>query len=462
VTKRKDQMRLGAFFHPTGHHVAAWLDPGSQIDAGTNFSHYAEMTQAAEKAKFDLIFLADAIATRDGDLQALRRWPQYMAYFDPVTLLAALAAVTKNIGLVATATTSFNEPYHVARRFASLDHISGGRSGWNVVTSSNASEAFNFGRDAHFGHSERYERAAEFVKVTKGLWDSWDDDAFVRDRASAVYFDPSKIHFLNHKDKHFSVRGPLNVARPPQGYPVIFQASASDTGKELAAQIAEVIFTPLHDLEQAQKFYRELKDHAAKYGRADDDLVIMPGLNVVIANSERDAEEKIRYLQSLIHPDVGKELLSTALGGIDLSDYDVDEPLPDHIVSQEERKTNSRVSYMFKGKPTLRQMYENFGTGRGQRTVKGTPMSIVDQMEKWFLNRGVDGYLIQPPVLPAGLDEFIVKIVPELQNRRLFRTEYTGQTLRENLGLKRPASSNTSILDSSKTLSKASAHKELQ
>lgn len=433
-------MRLGAFFHPTGNHVGAWLDKGAQIDAGTNFQHYVQLAQTAEKAKFDLIFFADAIATRDGNLQALRRWPQYMAYFDPVTLLAGIAAVTRNIGLVATATTSFNEPYHVARKYASLDHISGGRSGWNVVTSSNASEAFNFGRDQHYGHTERYERADEFVKVVKGLWDSWDDDAFVRDRESSLYFHPDKLHFLNHKDKHFSVRGPLNVARPPQGYPVIFQASASDTGKELAAQIAEVIFTPLHDLEHAQKFYRELKDHAARYGRTDDDLVVMPGLNVVVAESEADADEKIKYLQSLIHPDVGKELLSTALGGIDLSDCDVDEPLPDHIISQEERKNNSRVSYMFKGKPTLRQMYENFGTGRGQRTIKGTPTAIVDQMEKWFLSRAVDGYLIQPPILPASLDEFVEKIVPELQNRGLFRTEYTGSTLRENLGLRRPPS----------------------
>jgi N-acetyl-S-(2-succino)cysteine monooxygenase len=437
---RKDQMRLGAFFHPTGHHVAAWLDSGSQIDAGTNFDHYAQLAQMAEAAKFDLVFLADAIATRDGNLQALRRWPQYMAYFDPITLLAGLAAVTKNIGLVATATTSFNEPYQVARRFASLDHMSNGRSGWNVVTSSNASEAFNFGRDAHYGHAERYDRADEFVRVVKGLWDSWDDDAFVRDRASSLYFDPERIHFLNHKGKHFSVRGPLNVARPPQGYPVIFQASASDTGKELAAQIAEVIFTPLHDLEQAKKFYRQLKDDAARYGRTDEDLVVMPGLNVVIAESEKDADEKIRHLQSLIHPDVGKELLSTALGGMDLSPYDVDQPLPADVVEREMRKDNSRVTYLFKGNPTIRQMYENFGTGRGQRTIKGTPVSIVDQMQQWFENHAVDGYLIQPPILPASLAEFNARVIPELQNRGLFRSEYTGRTLRENLGLKRPPS----------------------
>ncbi|MCA1452990.1 LLM class flavin-dependent oxidoreductase [Bradyrhizobium sp. BRP22] len=442
-------MRLGAFFHPTGHHVAAWLHSGSQIDAGTNFKHYAQLAQTAEKGKFDLVFLADAIATRDGNLQALRRWPQYMAYFDPITLLAGLAAVTTHIGLVSTATTSFNEPYNLARRLASLDHISCGRAGWNVVTSSNASEAFNFGRDAHFGHSERYERAEEFVRIVKGLWDSWEDDAFVRDRQTSLYFDPDKLHFLNHKGKHFSVRGPLNVARPPQGYPVMFQASASDTGKELAAQIAEVLFTPLHELEQAQRLYKELKSHAARYGRGSDDVLIMPGLNVIVAESEKDADEKLRHLQSLVHPDVGKELLSTALGGLDLTPYDVDEPLPDHIIERELNNKNSRVAYLLKGKPTIRQMYDSFATGRGQRTVKGRPSSIVDQMEAWFQNYGVDGYLIQPPVLPAGLDEFVDQVIPELQNRGLFRDEYAGRTLRENLGLKRPAGRHSSPIAAS-------------
>ena len=213
---QRRHLKLGAFFHPTGHHVAAWLDKGSQIDAGTNFEHYVRLAQTAERAKFDLIFLADAIATRDGNIEGLSRWPQYMAYFEPLTLLAALAAVTKNIGLVCTATTSYNEPYHIARKFASLDHISHGRSGWNVVTSSNSSEAFNFGRDAHYGHSERYERAGEFVDIVKRLWDSYDDDAFVRDRSTKRYFEPSKLHFLRHKGKHFSVRGPLNVAAGPR------------------------------------------------------------------------------------------------------------------------------------------------------------------------------------------------------------------------------------------------------
>src|SRR5258706_4734617 len=250
-----EKLKLGAMFPPTGHHVASWLHEGSQIDAGTNFRHYASLCQRAEQAKFDLMFLADAVAVRDGDLGPLSRWPQYMAYFEPITLLSALASITARIGLCATATTSYNEPYNVARKFASLDHISGGRAGWNVVTSSNLSEAYNFGREAHYEHDARYDRAFEFVEVVQGLWDSWDDDAFVRDRASARYFDPTKLHALNHKGKHFSVRGPLNLARPPQGYPVIAQAGASEAGKEFAAETAEVVFTPLDSLAKSKAFY---------------------------------------------------------------------------------------------------------------------------------------------------------------------------------------------------------------
>ena len=235
--RRGEKLHLGAFFHPTGNHVAAWLHPDAQIDAGTNFQHYAEITQIAERGKFDLMFVADAVAVRDGKLSALKRWPQYMAYFDPMTLLPALAAVTTHIGLVATATTSYNEPYHIARKFASLDHISNGRAGWNVVTSSAVNEAHNFGRERHYEHGERYERANEFVEVVKGLWDSWDDDAFVRDRATAVYFDPTRLHELNHKGQHFSVRGPLNVPRSPQGHPVLFQAGSSEAGREVGGAL---------------------------------------------------------------------------------------------------------------------------------------------------------------------------------------------------------------------------------
>lgn len=443
---RQRFLKLGAFFHPTGHHVAAWRHEGAQIDAGTNFPHYVRLAQAAERAKFDLVFLADAVATRDGNLEALSRWPQYMAYFEPLTLMSALAAVTSRIGLVMTATTSYNEPYHIARKFASLDHISAGRAGWNVVTSSNASEAFNFGRDEHIAHGERYDRASEFVQVVKRLWDSYDDDAFVRDRASGRYFEPSKLHILNHKGTHFSVRGPLNVARPPQGSPVLFQASASDAGKDLAGQIAEVLFTPLHDLEKGQAFYRDLKNKAMQYGRTWGDVIIMPGLNPIVGRTRGEAIEKERYFQSLIHPDVGKELLSNALGGVDLSDVEVDEPLPDGIISSEDRLSNPRFSYLFREKLTVRQMYEKYGGARGQRTVVGTADDIAGEMERWFVDRAVDGFLIQPPHLPAGLDEFIEHVIPRLQDRGLFRTEYEGSTLRENLGLKRPASSYASAV----------------
>ena len=443
-TQRR-RLKLGAFFHPTGHHVAAWRHDGAQIDAGTNFSHYVRLAQSAERAKFDLVFLADAVATRDGGIDALSRWPQYMAYFEPLTLLSGLAAVTSRIGLVATATTSYNEPYHIARKFASLDHISGGRAGWNVVTSSNASEAFNFGREAHYGHAERYERADEFVSVVKGLWDSYDDDAFVRDRASGRYFEPDKLHHLDHVGTHFQVRGPLNVARPPQGYPVLFQASASDTGKELAARIAEVVFTPLHGLDRGQAFYRELKDGAARYGRGPDDVVVMPGLNPIIGRTRAEAQEKERHLRSLIHPEVGLELLSNALGGVDLTGVEVDAPLPDHIVSQEERRTSPRFAYLFKEPLTVRQMYERYGGARGQRTVVGTAEDVADQMERWFVGRAVDGYLIQPPCLPAGLDEFVEGVVPILQERGLFRTAYEGASLRENLGLRRPPSAYAAV-----------------
>jgi N-acetyl-S-(2-succino)cysteine monooxygenase len=447
--ERQRFLKLGAFFHPTGHHVAAWLHEGSQIDAGTNFEHYVQLAQTAERAKFDLVFLADAIATRDGNLEGLSRWPQYMAYFEPLTLLAGLAAVTKHIGLVCTATTSYNEPYHLARKFASLDHISHGRAGWNVVTSSNASEAFNFGRDAHYGHSERYARASECVEVVKGLWDSYDDDAFIRDRGTGRYFEPPKLHHLHHKGPHFSVRGPLNVARPPQGYPVLFQASASDTGKDLAAKIAEVIFTPLHDLDRGRTFYRQLKEHATQFGRSWDDVIIMPGLNPIVGRTRAEALEKERHFQSLIHPDVGKELLSNALGGVDLSDFEVDEPLPDHIISPEDRKSNPRYSYLFREELTVRQMYQKYGGARGQRTVAGTANDIADQMEQWFVGRAVDGYLIQPPHLPAGLDEFVEHVIPVLQERGLFRTDYEGATLRENLGLKRPPSSHADVTPAS-------------
>jgi N-acetyl-S-(2-succino)cysteine monooxygenase len=440
----RGQMHLGAFFHPTGHHVASWLHPDAQIDAGTNFRHYVELAQMSERAKFDLMFLADALAVRDGNLEPLSRWPQYMAYFEPITLLSGIAGLTERIGLVSTATTSYNEPYNVARKFASLDHISGGRAGWNVVTSANISEAFNFGREAHFEHGERYDRALEFTEVVFGLWDSWDDDAFLRDRTTGRYFDPTKLHTLNHKGEHFSVRGPLNVARPPQGRPVIFQAGSSEVGRELAARTAEAVFTPQHSLEGAQAFYRDLKGRMAKYGRSPDHLVIMPGLNPIVGRTRREAEEKHRYLQSLIHPDVGLELLSNALADFDLRPYDLDGPLPEAAFSVTPKGSTTSfrnvLSWAMEENLTIRQLYQRFAGARGQRTVIGTAADIVDQMQEWFVNRGVDGFLIQPSHLPGGLQDFIDLVIPELRERGLFRTEYNGTTLRDHLELPRPRS----------------------
>lgn len=442
---RADKMKLGVLFHPTGNHVASWLHPGSQIDAGTNFRHYAQLAQTAERGKFDAMFLADALAVREGKREALSRWPQYMAFFEPITLLAAIAPLTTHLGLVATATTSYYEPYHVARKFASLDHISGGRAGWNVVTSSNPAEAWNFGRDEHYEHDERYDRAAEFTEVVKALWDSWDDDAFIRDRASGRYWHPDKLHVLNHKGTHFSVRGPLNAARPPQGHPVIFQAGSSEVGKELAARFAEAVFTPQHTLEGAQAFYHDLKQRMAKFGRLAEHLKVLPGLNAIVGHTEAEAKQKHAFLQSLIHPSVGLELLSAALGGLDLREYDLDGPLPDVAYTMRAHggsttALNNVLNWARNEKLTIRQLYQRFAGARGQRTIVGTPAQIADHMQAWFEGYGVDGFLLHPSHLPGGLDEFVDMVVPELQSRGVFRTDYEGPTLRDNLGLPRPAS----------------------
>ena len=443
TARRKGQIRLGGFFHPTGNHVAAWLHPEAQLDAGQNFRHYVELGQIAERAKFDLIFLPDSNATREGNLDALSRSPQYMAHFEPTTLLAGIAAMTQHIGLIATATTSYNEPFNLARRFASIDIMSGGRAGWNVVTSQNKAEAYNFNRAAHFEREEAYERGLEFVDVCKGLWDSYDDDAFIRDRESAVYFKPEKLHVLDHKGKHFTVRGPLNSVRPIQGYPVFAQAGASETGKNFCAQIAELVFSPLHTLEHAQKFYDDMKGRVDRYGRNPDHFLVMPGLNAIVGRTDEEAEEKHQLIQSKIHPDVGRLLLATEFPGVDFSPYPVDGPFPLHLFEDESKLTfqgKNIVDRVRREKLTFRQMYEFNAGARGQRTLKGSPQRIADEMEEWFLKRGVDGFVVQPAYLPGGFKDFAELVVPELVRRGLFRAEYEGRTLRENLGLPRPPS----------------------
>ncbi|MDM9624717.1 LLM class flavin-dependent oxidoreductase [Rhizobium sp. S152] len=436
----RTQLKLGAFLYPTGHHIAAWRHPDAQADAGSNFAHYVELAQLAERAKFDLIFMADGVGTRGTDIEALSRTAtRYVAQFEPITLLSALAAVTRNIGFVATASTSFNEPYHIARKFASLDHISGGRAGWNLVTSSSEHEAHNFGRDEHYAHGERYQRAEEFADVVTGLWDTWEEGAFPRDKQSGLYFDPEKQHVLNHKGKFFKVRGPLNVARSPQGHPVLVQAGSSEPGKELAARTAEVVFTAHQTFDDARTFYADLKGRLGKYGRHPDDLKVMPGIFPVIGRTIAEAEEKFEEIQELIHPVVGLALLSGMTGGVDLSTYPLDGPVP-ALPETNASKSRQRLllDLAHRENLTIRQLYLRIAGARGHRQIVGTPAQIADEMQHWFIEGAADGFNVMPPHLPVGLRDFVELVLPELRHRGLFRSEYEGKTLRQNLGLRTP------------------------
>ncbi|APW36162.1 nitrilotriacetate monooxygenase [Rhodoferax koreense] len=438
MPKTQRQIKLGAFLMPTGHHIAAWRHPGAQADAGSNFRHYVELARKAEAAKFDAIFLADSVGVRSSQLDSLSRTAR-SDNFEPLTLLSALAAVTERIGLIATVSTSYNEPYHVARKFASLDQISGGRSGWNLVTSSGVGEATNFNREEHFEHAERYRRAAEFVEVVTGLWNSWEDDAFVRDQASGTYFDEDKLHVLHHKGDHFQVRGPLNVSRSPQGWPVVVQAGASDDGRALAARTAEVIFVAHQTFEEAKTFYADIKGRLPQYGRHADDVKIMPGIFPVVGRTQAEAEDKFAQLQDLIDPVVGVSLLANVIGGFDLSKYPVDGPLPE-LPETNGPKSRQRLLLDLARRDglTIRQLYLRIAGARGHQQVVGTPETIADQLQQWFDEGGADGFNIMSPWLPGGLDDFITLVLPELRRRGLVRTEYEGTTLREHLGLKRP------------------------
>jgi FMN-dependent oxidoreductase (nitrilotriacetate monooxygenase family) len=440
--KSKGQMRLGAFFNPTGHHVASWRHPRAQADAGINFQHYVDITRTAEQAKFDMVFFADNVCVREANMEALSRSAQYIANFEPLTLLSALAPMTSHIGLVATASTSYNEPYHVARKFASIDHISGGRAGWNLVTSGQEAEAKNFSRDKHYMHGERYERAREFAQIVVGLWDSWDDDAFIRDKESGEFFERGKLHPLNHKGEFFSVRGPLNVPRTPQGRPVIVQAGGSQEMIKVAAEFGEAIFCAPLTLEAAQTFYADLKGRAESFGRSPDELKIMPGLSCIVGRTEAEAQERYEHLNSLIHPMVAREILSMVLGHVDLSDYSLDGPMPQDLpMSNASQSTFQYVTEMARReKLTMGEVAVRVAGARGTAVVNGSPQQVADHREEWFRTDGCDGFNLMPPFLPGGLDDFVELVLPELRKRGLFRTEYEGRTLREHLGLKRPVS----------------------
>ncbi|MDD0841595.1 LLM class flavin-dependent oxidoreductase [Pseudomonas sp. Gutcm_11s] len=430
------QLSLGAFLMAGGHHIAAWRHP-DVVANPLDFGQYRRAAQIAEAAKFDALFVADSVAA---STDAIASHTSRSVYFEPLTLLSALSAITERIGLVSTVTTSYNEPYHVARKFASLDHLSGGRAGWNLVTSDAAAEAFNFGRDAHIPHAERYSRAREFHQVVRGLWDSWADDAFVHDQAGGQFYDPARLHVLNHSGEHFRVQGPLNVARSPQGRPVVVQAGSSETGRELAAETAEVVFTAQTSLAKAQAFYADLKGRLAKYGRGEDELKIMPGVFIVVGASEAEAREKFEQFQELVEPEVGVALLGRMLGNFDLSGYPLDGPLPELPLTENGQQSRQKLLTELAGSEqlTLAQLGRRIAGGRGHHSLIGTPTQIADELQAWFEGRGADGFNVLVPHLPLGLEDVATQVVPELQRRGLFRTEYRGRTLREHLGLPYP------------------------
>ena len=432
------KLRLGAFMRPVSIHTAAWRYPGAFPDANFNFAHYKRFVQTLERGRFDAFFMADHLAVMNMPMNALKR-SATVTSFDPLTLLPALAVVTEHLGLIATASTTYNEPYHVARKFASLDHISGGRAAWNVVTSANPREAMNFGLEEHVEHGERYRRAREFFDVVIGLWDSWADDAFVRDVEAGVYFDPEKMHVLDHKGPHLSVRGPLNVARPIQGWPVIVQAGASEAGRQLAAETAEVIFGSANNLSDAQHFYADVKGRLDALGRPREHLKILPGAFVVIGDTAAEAREKKKRLDSLVHPDSGIANLSVQLG-FNASGLDLDGPLPDTLPESNASKSSRQklMDMAKRDKMTVRELAQYVGGSFGVLEMIGTPAMIADAMEEWLMTEACDGFNIMFPYLPGGLDDFVDRVVPELQRRELFRREYEGITLRENLDLPRP------------------------
>ncbi|KQO74983.1 LLM class flavin-dependent oxidoreductase [Rhizobium sp. Leaf262] len=429
-------LHLTAFMRPVSLHTGAWRYPGAYPDANFNFGHIRSFIEKLEAAKFDAFFMADHLAVLNMPVDALMR-SHTVTSFEPFTLLSALASVTEKIGLAATASTTFDEPYHVARRFASLDHISNGRAAWNIVTTSNPDSARNFGLDEHVAHGDRYARAREFYDVVTGLWDSFADDAFIRNQESGIFFDPTKMHVLDHKGDELSVRGPLNIARPVQGWPVIVQAGQSEPGRQLAAETAELVFCSPRDMATATGLYADIKGRMPAFGRKPEHLKILPAAMIVIGDTVEEAKAKRAKLDSLVHYDSAIASLSIALGH-DASGFDPDAPLPE-IPETNASKTGQAQAVRLAREEnlTVRQLAQRYGGYAGLAFV-GTPQTIADEMETWLGNAASDGFTIVFPHLPAGLDDVTQRLVPELQRRGLFRRDYEGSTLREHLGLPRP------------------------
>jgi FMN-dependent oxidoreductase (nitrilotriacetate monooxygenase family) len=433
VTK---QLHLGAVMRPVGIHTAWWRYPGAYPDANFNLKHLVRFIQTLERARFDAFFMADHLAVLNMPVQALRR-SATVTSFEPLTLLSALAMVTDRIGLVATGSTTFDEPYHVARRFASLDHISNGRAGWNIVTTANPDAALNFGLTEHVEHGERYRRAREFHSVVTGLWDSWADDAWRHDQTSGIFFDPDRMHVLDHRGEHLSVRGPLNIARPIQGWPVIVQAGASDVGRQFAAETAEVVFGSSRTVEEARDFRDDVKARATAAGRSADHVKILPGALVIVGRTSEEAQQKKALLDSLVHPESGIPNLSIRLG-IDTSAFDLDAPLPEIPSSnQSQSQRDTLVALARRKNLTVRQLAQLMG-GFGGLEIVGAASEVADTMQSWLETDAADGFNVMFPTVPDGLDDFVELVIPELQRRGIFRKEYEGTTLREHLGLPRP------------------------
>ncbi|WP_046868167.1 LLM class flavin-dependent oxidoreductase [Microvirga massiliensis] len=429
---RTDRMHLGMIVLGAGNHVAGWRMPGAEFGS-ENLPLLQRIAATAERGKFDFIFFADAVNT------GIDAHPGMMVRLEPLTLLAALAVTTSKLGLVATVSTTYSEPYNVARALASIDHISGGRAGWNVVTGSSPDAAANFSRDKHPPHAERYAMAAEYVTVVKGLWDSWEEGAIIGDKASGTFVDPTKVHVLNHAGPYYRVKGPLNITRPPQGYPVIVQAGASDTGRDFAAATAEVVFTAQQSLDEALAFARDLRSRARSVGRPEDTIRILPGVCPIVGRTMADAKAKIAELARLIDPVAALKVLSDRLGQ-DLSSYPLDGPVPEFPPSgMMQGHATVLQSIARRNRMTLRELRDYAAVGAGHRLVFGTPEDIADDLQHWFESGAADGFLIIPPYFPGPADEFMDEVVPVLVRRGLFRAEYEGSTLREHLGLARPS-----------------------
>ncbi|KAK7746246.1 hypothetical protein SLS53_002204 [Cytospora paraplurivora] len=431
------QLHLTAFMRPVSLHTGAWRYPGAYPDANFNLTHLKSFIQKLEAAKFDAFFMADHLAVMNMPIEALKR-SHTVTSFEPFTLLSALSVVTEKIGLAATASTTYDEPYHIARRFASLDHLSNGRAAWNIVTTGNPESSKNFGQENHLEHSNRYKRAREFYDVVVGLWDSFADDAFIRDQETGIYFDPEKMHTLNHKGDELYVKGPLNIARPVQGWPVIVQAGQSEPGRQLAGETAEVVFCSPRDLESAKPLYADIKGRASAAGRNKDHIVILPAAMIIIGDTAEEAQAKRLKLDSLVHYDSAIASLSVVIGA-DASGFDPDGPLPTDLPETNASKTG-RESALKLAKDeglTVRQLAQRYGGYAGLSFV-GTPEKVADDMAVWLREEGADGFTVVFPFLPQGLDDVVERLVPELQRRGLFRQDYEGTTLREHLGLPRP------------------------